>query len=196
MKTSVLSTLAVLASISIGFAQAPATPTTPGAPGTSTTTTGGGTGAKAKPLAQADKTLLKNTADSAFYLINLCDKSKRGAKADTVKKTGEKMLEDLNKIWGELGEVAKTNNEVLATELKGADKSHAEKIGKAEADKFDKQFLDEAGKEAKKLSRYLETASKSAQSPELKKVGENWSPTVKGYADELDKAEKEAAKAK
>jgi putative membrane protein len=191
MKTTVLSTIAVLASISLGLAQTPTTPTSPTTPSTSTT----GGGAKAKPLAQGDKTFLKNSAESMYFLISLCDKSKNGAKTDTVKKLGGKIAGDLNKAWGELGEAAKANNEVLASELKGADKSHAEKLGKAEPDKFDKLFLDEAGKEIKKLARYMESGAKSVQSPELKKVAENWGPTIKGYSDEIDKTEKEVAKA-
>src|SRR4030095_1069068 len=83
MKTSVLSTLVISAIISLGYAQAPATPTTP-------STTGVGAGAKPKPLAQGDKTLLKNTADSAFFLLSLCDKSKNGAKTESVKNLGGK----------------------------------------------------------------------------------------------------------
>ena len=193
MKTTVLSTIAVLATMSVSFAQAPTTTAT--TPTSSTTSTTGGA-AKPKPLAQPDKTFLKNAADSMYFVINLCEKSKRGAKAESVKKLGEKIAGDLNKVWGEIGGVATANNEVLPSELKGADKSHAEKLGKTEADKFDKAFLDDTGKEMKKLARYMETGSKSAQNPELKKIAENWAPTIKGFSDDIEKLEKELAKAK
>jgi len=187
MKTFVVSTIALLAFTGLINGQAPSTTTT--AP----PATGGA--AKPKPLAQGDKTLLKNAADSMYFVINLCEKAKRGAKTETVKKLGEKMAGDLNKVWGELGGVATSNNEVLPSELKGADKSHAEKLGKAETDKFDKMFLDDAGKEMKKLTRYMETGAKSAQNADLKKIAETWAPTIKGFSDEIDKTEKEVAKA-
>jgi hypothetical protein len=187
MNKAVLSTIAVLASVTFSFAQAPATSTTP---------TTGGAAAKPKPLAQGDKTFLKNSAEGLYFLINISEKSKRSAGSETVKKLGEKLAGDLNKVWGELGTFATANGETLPTELKGSDKTNSEKIGKAETDKFDKMFLGAADKEAKKLARTFESGSKSLQSPELKTIASTWAPTVKNLSEEIAKTEKEIAKAK
>jgi predicted outer membrane protein len=185
MKQAVLSTIAVLASVTLGFAQAPTTTTAP---------TTGTAAAKPKPLAAGDKSFLKNTAESLYFLITIADKSKRSANSEPVKKLGEKMAGDLNKIWGELGKIAETNKETLPTELKGSDKTTSERIGKAEADKFDKMFLSSADREAKKVARTFESGAKSLQDPSLKTLAETWGPTVKTLSEEIVKTEKEIAK--
>ena len=103
------------------------------------------------------------------------------------------MLGDLNKIYGDVGGIATSAGEIMPNELKGSDKSNAAKLGKIEIAKFDAEFLELAGKEMKKLTRYLETGAKMVQQPELKAAAEKWAPTVKGYEDELEKAAKDRA---
>jgi hypothetical protein len=181
----------VAASQTVAFAQAPATQagTTPpgGKPGTTATD-------KAKTIAPADKKFVKDASESLYYELALLEKTKIKASTDAVKKLGEKMNEDLKKVWEELAAFAQPNNEKMATELTGGDKSAAERVSKLEGDKFDKQLLNLLGKEAKKLARTFE--SKAIQSPELKKIAENYAPTLKSHVGEVEKAEKEASKPK
>jgi predicted outer membrane protein len=166
--------------------------TTGTAVGTTGATATTGAAAKPKLLAQTDKTFIKNTAESMYFLTTIAEKTKRNAGSETVKMLGKKMLNDLNKIWGEVGGVASANGEMMPSELKGADKNHAKKLDKPE--RFDKEFLDLAGKESKKLSRYMESGAKMAQNAELKAIAERWIPTVKSHEDEIEKAEKEIKK--
>lgn len=187
-----LTAFVVAASQTVAFAQAtPATTTgtTPpgGKPGTTATD-------KAKALAPADKKFVKDASESLYYELALLEKTKIKASTDAVKKLGEKMNDELKKVWEELAAFAQPNNEKMATELSGGDKSAAERVGKLEGDKFDKQLLNLLGKEAKKLSRTFE--SKGIQTPELKKIAENHAPTLKSHVSEVEKAEKEAAKPK
>jgi len=166
---------------------------------TGTTPPGGTPGAgasteKAKPLAPNDKKFIKDAGDSVYYELALVEKTKIKAGTDAVKNLGEKLNEDLKKIWEEVASVAQTNNEKMPTELSGGDKSAAERLNKLDGEKFDKQFFSLIGKEAKKLSRVFET--KSLQNADIKKVADNYNATLKNHVTEIDKAEKEAAKAK
>src|SRR6478672_4109096 len=182
--------LALVASQTLAFAQATTTGITApgGKPGTASATE------KAKPIAPGDKKFVKDAADSLYYELALAEKTKTKASTETVKKLGEKINDDLKKVWEELATFAQANNEKMPTELTGGDKSAAERLGKLDGDKFDKQLLSVLDREAKKLSRTFET--KSLQSPDLKKIAENYGPTLKLHVTEVEKAEKDAAKAK
>jgi predicted outer membrane protein len=187
MKLTIFTTLLAA---SFALAQDPAATTT--TPPAATTAPG----AKPKPLAAQDKSFVKNTTESMYFLINIAEKTKRQAVSEDVKKLGAKITENLNKAWGEIGTVASAAGETMPTELKGGDKAYAARLGKAEADKFDKMFAEQAGKEAKKLARYLETGSKSAQNAELKALGEKYAAMVKGYESEAETVEKALNKPK
>jgi predicted outer membrane protein len=178
-------TLALLATSSLVFAQEPAAATPP-APATPP--------AKPKPLAAQDKSFMKNATESMYYLINIAEKTKRQAVSEDVKKLGGKISGDLNKVWGEIGEIATAAGEAMPTELKGGDKAYAQRLTKAEADKFDKMFVEQVGKEAKKLARYFESGSKSAQHPELKAIGEKYAAMIKGYETQAEELEKTLGK--
>jgi hypothetical protein len=172
------------------FAQATTTGTTApgGTPGAGTATE------KPKPLAAQDKKFIKDAGESVYYELALVDKAKTKAGTDAVKKLGEKLNDDLKKVWEEVAGVAQTNNEKMPTELSGGDKSAAERLNKLDGEKFDKQFLSLISKEAKKLSRVFD--AKSLQNADVKKVADNYGATLKNHVTVIDKAEKEAAKAK
>jgi predicted outer membrane protein len=189
MMNPVRFTLALLATTALGFAQAtPATPTT----GTTTT---GSTSAKPKPFGSTDKTFVKNAGESLYFLINISDKAKRGGGSDASKTLGTKIVTELNKMYGDIGGLATSAGEQMPNELKGSDKTNSGKLGKEkDASKFDAEYFDLAGKELKKLNRYLETGAKMVQNAELKAAAEKWAPAMKGFEDEVEKAAKEAKK--
>jgi predicted outer membrane protein len=166
---------------------------------TGTTAPGGTPGAgaateKPKPLGPADKKFIKDAGESVYYELALVEKAKIKAGSNAVKTLGEKLNTDLKKVWEEVATVAQSNNEKMPTELSGGDKSAAERLNKLDGEKFDKQFLGLISKEAKKLSRVFD--AKSLQNADVKKVADNYGATLKNHVTEIDKAEKEAAKAK
>lgn len=187
MKLPALTLTAVFTACS-AFAQAPT------APATTTATTppvaAATPAAKPKPLGSQDKSFMKNATESMYYLIHISERTKRNAMNEDVKKLGSKITGDLNKVWGEIGTIATASGETLPTELKGSDKAYAARLSKVEAEKFDKMFAEQVAKEAKKLARYLESGSKSAQHPELKAIGEKYSAMVKAYETEAESLEK------
>jgi predicted outer membrane protein len=148
-------------------------------------------GAKPNPLSSTDKSFLKNAGESLYFLSTITERTKRNAGSETVKELGEKMGKDLVSIWGEIGGIATSNGEMMPTELKGSDKTASQRLNNAKPDKFDHDYISLANKEAKKLTRHFESGAKMVNHPELKAAAEKWLPTVAGFEDQLEKAEKE-----
>lgn len=183
-------TLALLASSSFIFAQATST---------TSTTTGTGTGAKPKStLASSDKSFIKNSTESIYFLTNLADKVRTASKDMTLTEgtttLGKKIGTELGKVWAEVGAIASAAGEPLPTTLKGADKTKMASFGKLKDQKFEKEFAELSSKEAKHLVSVMESGAKMAQNPELKSIAEKWVPTVKGIADDAAALTKTAGK--
>ena len=151
---------------------------------------------KAKPLAEPEKKFVKDAAEGHLIEQKLTGLAKKSASSEGAKKVGAKIAADHAKSWEEFATVSMAKGAQLSMELKASDKSGAERMGKLEGEKFDKEFLKDIGKEAKKLARVFETGSKSMKDPELKAFAEKWVPTLKSHADDVEKAEKELKGAK
>lgn len=193
LRLSLLVACAALAASSSVFGQAAPSTATP-ATGASTTPTGKSS-AKATPLGGGEKKFVKDASEGIYLVLDLVGKAKDSANADTTKKLAEKLKADLDKVWADVGGFGTANGETLPSELKGADKSAAERLKKVDKDKWDKQFLNTIGKEMKKVTRTFESG-KSLQNAELKTIAEKWRPTLVGYDAEITKAEKDIAKTK
>ena len=197
MKTLLL----LLAIVTPAFAQV--TPATPS--GFTTGTTGSGTAVgvagattagKPKPLGAGDKKFIKDSLEGMFFVMDLSGKAKKGgAKLEGTKTEASALQGDLEKVWAEVAGLASNNGEKVPSELAGGDKGKSERLGKA-GEKFDKEFFKLVNKEVEKLAKTFESAEKSGQDPEVKKIAGNWGPTLKGHVSKLDAAEKEAAKTK
>jgi len=170
---------------------------TPGTPGEATPGTPPvpPTVAKAKPLGASEKKFVKDSLEGMYYVMDLAGKAKTGAKIEGTKTEAEALKVDLGKVWAEVAGYASNHNEKIPAELTGGDKGKAERLGKS-GDKFDKEYFKLVNREFEKLVKTFESAAKSAQDPEVKKIAGNWEATLKGHMAKLDAAEKEAAKAK
>lgn len=188
LRLSVLVMCATLAVSSSLFAQA--APST----GTAASPTGK-TGAKPTSLGGSEKKFVKDATESLYLLLELIGRAKDNATADTTKELAQKLKGDLDKVWADVGDFASKNGETLPSELKGTDKAAAERLKKADKEKWDKQFLTTVEKEMKKVVRTFESG-KSIQNAELKTIAEKWRPTLVGHEGEIARAEKELAKAK
>ena len=187
----------LLAIATPAFAQV--TPATPS--GFTTQGTGSSAGvsatvtAKPKPLGAGDKKFIKDSLEGMYYVMDLAGKAKTAAKFEGTKTEAAALKGDLDKVWAEVAGLASNVGEKIPSELSGGDKGKAERLGKA-GDKFDKEFFKIVNKEVEKLAKTFESAAKSAQDPEVKKIAATWEPTLKGHVAKLDTAEKEVAKAK
>jgi predicted outer membrane protein len=164
-------------------AQEATAPTTPAAPASASA-------AKPKPLAPADKKFFKDVSEAMLVEQKLAGLAKQGSTNDAVKKLGETITADVGKAWTPFATLSQTKGAELTPDISKADQSNATKLGKVAADKFDKEFLKDLGKETKKTGRLLDSA-KSLQDPELKQWLETWGPTLKGHEAAVQKVEKE-----
>jgi len=195
LRLTVLLAFCALATPASVFAQAaPAAPgATPPAAGVGAAPTGKSSAEKPKPLGSTEKKFVKDATSSMYVVLESVGKAKDSANTEATKKLGEKLKADLDKVWGDVAGFATANGETLPSELKGADKSAIERLNKADKEKWDKLFLNFAGKEMKKIARVFE-GGKNLQNAELKVIAEKWKPTVSGYDAEITAVEKEIAK--
>ncbi len=103
---------------------------------------------------------------------------------------------NLNKASESLKKFAQARGEILPTELTGTEKTSADHLGKLAGDKFEKPWAADVAKDLKRLSQAFETASKSAQDPELKTWAGNYAPTVRAALSSAEDLEKGLAKKK
>lgn len=151
--------------------------------------------ASKKMLSSVDKQFIKNTLESMYFQTQLAGKTRRpqSEASPAAQKLGAKMYSEMNKVWGDIATVATNHGEKLVNELSPSDKNAIKKLPKMDDPKFDKEYFEMMGKEAKKLVMEFEKGAKSVQNPSLKAAAEKWTPKLKEYAAEIEAAEKEAS---
>ena len=162
----------------------PATGTTPAAPGAA-----GAPAATPKPLSTTEKSFLKNTAKSVLFQLEL-SKAVKTVQDKTIAKVRDDALKGLGQVQGKVTEIATARGEKLDTELQGAEKADVERVGKAKEDKMGKEYIEAIMREAKKLDREFESASKTATDEEVKMLTINYKPRVHDVATEAEAADK------
>lgn len=168
-------------------AQAPATP---GAP--ATTTTPPAATPKPKALAEPEKKFFKDVSEALLIEQKLALMGSKDAKGEETKKTASKINDDLKKVWEKFATLSMEKGATIAQEVPKSDANKAERIAKQKEEKFDKDLLDDLGKEAKKTTRLFE--AKTVQDPEVKQFASDWGPTIKGHEAAIEKAAKAVGK--
>jgi predicted outer membrane protein len=178
-------------------AQAPATPAPPGAAGTGTTGKPPATGsAKAPELSVGDKKFFKDASEGILLEQKLVVLGSKTSTNDTVKKECDKMTGELTKVWERLATLSMSKGAQLAADVAKTDAAKVDRLAKLKPDKFDKEFVKDLGKETKKTAKFFGMAEKTLQDGEVKKFASDWSPTIKGHDEEVDRAQKELLKGK
>lgn len=179
--------LALALTASIACAQAPAA-----APGTPATTTSPAATAKPKALAEPEKKFFKDVSEALLIEQKLALMGSKDAKGKETKDTTSKINDDLKKVWEKFATLSMEKGATIASDVPKSDANKAERIAKQKEEKFDKDLLDDLGKEAKKTTRLFET--KTLQDPEVKQFASDWAPTIKGHEAAIEKAEKALGK--
>lgn len=184
----------LIAIAATGLLAAPGFAQLPGA------STGSSSSSTAKPLSSSERKFVKDAGEQLLavtHLVELTRHAKDAPGSEELHKLNAKINADCGKIWGELGTVAQSRKADLPkTDVSGNEKALLAKLRKTEGDKFDKAFLKALDKETKKMAQVFEAGEKSVQDPELKTVITNWTPKIKGYAEEVAAAEDAASKKK
>ena len=148
---------------------------------------------KPKPLSAPDKKFVTDAGKSLFYQLQLYAVAKT---AITDPKAPAAVFRDrtsgnVNKAMEAVKKFAQARGETLPTEVTGTEKSSVDRLGKLTDDKFVKPWVADLVKESKHLSLAFETASKSAQDPDLKTLAINYGPMIRtsvSSAEDLEKA--------
>lgn len=191
MKKLVLSlTLALTAAAAHAQAPATATPAAPATPGAPAAPA-----APAKPLGLADKKFIKDLSENILveqkFLALIVD-NKTGTYNDETKRTTGTMNGELKKIWTGLATLAQTKGAEVAQEVSKSDLAKIQRLGKEKADKFEKEFFKDLGKETARTMKLLDTA-KTLQDPDVKLFAEDWGTVIKGHDKAVAGAEKAAS---
>lgn len=195
-----LRSIAFLASLALAMPHAVFAQAAPAAPGTTSPTpatgaapAGKSSAEKPKPLGAGEKKFLKDATEGIYLVLETVGGAKQSATAEATKTLADKLKTELDKVWEDIAGFATANGETLPSELKGGSKSAVERLKKAEKEKWDKQFLNIAGKEVKKLVRAFDGA-KTLQNQELKTLVEKHRPTITRHEVEITSVEKDLAK--
>lgn len=184
--------VALVLSASQATAQDPAAPAAPAATvGAAPATT---PAAKPKPLGEADKRFFKEVSEAILVEQKLALMGTKDAHGEETKKAATTINNELKKLWERFATLSQEKGATIATEVSKSDANKAERIAKQKEERFDKDLLDDLGKEAKKTTRLFE--SKTLQDPEVKQFASEWAPTIKGHETTIDRAEKALGKKK
>lgn len=153
------------------------------------TTQGGaaGTGgmsssAAAGKLSQSDERMFKQIAEANLAEISAGKLAQDKAQSDEVKSFAKKMVDDHTKALDDLKQLAQSKGVTLPTE---PDKQHMameKKLQALSGDKFDKQYVQQAGERAhKQTHRLLQRASSRSEDADLKNYASKVLATVESH---------------
>ncbi len=144
------------------------------------TTQGGAAGAG--KLSQTDERMIKQIAEANLGEISAGKLAQDKAQSDEVKSFAKKMVDDHTKALDELKQLAQSKGVTLPTE---PDKQHMameKKLQAQSGDKFDKQYMQQAGDRAhKETHRLLQRASSRAEDSDLKNYASKVLATVESH---------------
>ncbi len=133
-------------------------------------------------LSQTDERMLKQLAESNLAEISVGKIAQDKAQSDEVKSFARKMVDDHTKALDDLKQLAQAKGVTLPTE---PDKQHMAMERKLQAlsgDKFDKQYMQQAGDRAhKETHRLLQRASSRAEDTDLKNYANKTISVVEGH---------------
>ncbi len=153
------------------------------------TTQGGAAGpggmsssAAAGKLNQSDERMVKQIAEANLAEISAGKLAQDKAQSDEVKSFAKKMVDDHTKALDDLKQLAQSKGVTLPTE---PDKQHMameKKLQALSGDKFDKQYVQQAGERAhKQTHRLLQRASSRSEDADLKNYASKVLATVESH---------------
>lgn len=147
--------------------------------GASTSESGAAGGAK---LSQTDERMMKQLAEANLAEISVGKLAQDKAQSDEVKSFAKKMVDDHTKALDDLKQLAQSKSVTLPSEPGKQQMAMEKKLQALSGDKFDKQYLQQAGDRAhKETHRLLQRASTRAEDADLKNYASKVIATVEGH---------------
>lgn len=125
-------------------------------------------------LSRADEKLMMEAAQANIAEINAGKLAQQKSQNDEVKNFAQKMVADHTKALDDLKKIADAKGVILPTEPNREQKSMENKLSAMSGDKFDKQYVDQAGKRAHRdTHRLLQRMSSRASDTDLQSYAKN-----------------------
>lgn len=133
-------------------------------------------------VSRADEKLMMEAAQANIAEINAGKLAQHKSQNDEVKNFAQKMVDDHTKAQDDLKKIADAKGVSLPTEPNREQKSMENKLSALSGDKFDKQYVDQAGKRAHRdTHRLLQRISSRASDADLKSYAKNVMSTVEDH---------------
>jgi putative membrane protein len=134
-----------------------------------------------KPVSSTDETFMINTAKAGMAEVELGKLATQNASSDSVKKFGQKMVEDHSKGNDELKALAASKNVVLPSEVDAQDKSMKDKLAAMKGEAFDREYMTMMVAGHRKVADSFRTEATSGQDADLKAWVTKTLPTIEEH---------------
>jgi putative membrane protein len=121
-----------------------------------------------KPVSSTDETFMLNTAKAGMAEVELGKLAAQNASSDSVKKFGQRMVDDHSKGNDELKTLAASKNVVLPSEVDAQDKAMKDKMAAMKGEAFDREYMAMMVGGHTKVVESFRTEAKSGQDADLK----------------------------
>ncbi len=141
-----------------------------------------GMGGSSSKVSNADEKMMKQLAESNLAEISAGKIAQDKAQSSEVKSFAKKMVDDHTKAMDELKQLAQSKAVTLPTEPDKQHQAMEKKLSALSGEKFDRQYMQQAGDRAHKdTHRLLERASSKAEDADLKNYASKVMGTVEGH---------------
>lgn len=144
-------------------------------------TTSTSTSGTASAVDPADQEFMTKAAQGGMAEVTLGQLASSKATNADVKAFGDRMVTDHSKLNDELKQLAQTKGVALPTDVDKESKDTADKLTKASAKAFDKEYISDMVTDHEKDVKEFEKHSKSAKDPDLKTWVTNSLPTLQEH---------------
>lgn len=147
----------------------------------STASAAAGSGATAK-LSAADRKMMTELAQANMAEIEMSKLAQQQTKNPEVLAFAQKMIDDHTQASEQLKELAQSKGVTLPTEPDAKHQAMAKKLSKLSDEKFDKQYMANAGRaDHRKTANLLKRMQTKSQDPELKAFADKTLPIVEQH---------------
>ncbi len=139
-------------------------------------------GASTGKISDRDEKMVKQIAESHLAEINAGKLAQDKASSDEVKSFAKKMVDDHTKALDDLKQLAQSKGVTLPTEPSREQMAQEKKLQALSGEKFDRQYLQQAGDRAhKETHRLLQRAASRAEDTDLKNYASKAVGTVETH---------------
>lgn len=142
-------------------------------------------------LSRADEKLMTEIAQANLAEISTAKLAQDKSQNDQVKSFAQKMVDDHTKALDELKQLAQAKGVSLPTEPDRQQKAMEKRLSSLSGDKFDKQYLEQAGDRShKETHKLLKQASTKSQDADLKNYASKTMGVVESHQQMAEETER------